>query len=84
MARLSYLSCVPPTWQMIAGGSFASSRYIGYSVVPGGVVSRQGSSFVPVPVGAIVVLLVHRLVRNNTVTVADRASAVMDMPRLAA
>src|SRR2546423_10201454 len=31
------------------GGSDASSRYIVYSLVPGGVFRRQGSSFVPLP-----------------------------------
>ena len=50
MARASYLSCVPPTWQTIAGGSPASSRYIGYADVPGGVVRSQGSLLVPLPV----------------------------------
>ncbi len=50
MARLSYFSCVPPTWQMIAGGSAASSRYIWYSDVPGGVLRTHGSALVPVPV----------------------------------
>src|SRR5664279_5831441 len=34
----------------MTGGSAASSRYIVYSDVPGGVVRTQGSSLVPVPV----------------------------------
>src|SRR6185437_14628874 len=49
IARLSYLSCVPPTWQMMAGGSLASSMYIVYSEVPGGVLSSHGSALVPLP-----------------------------------
>ena len=52
MARRSYFSLVEPTWQTSCGGSAASSRYISYSLVPGGVFSRHGSSFVPVPRGA--------------------------------
>ncbi len=40
---------MPPTWQTIVGGSEASSRYIVYSDVPGGVFRTHGSSFVPVP-----------------------------------
>ena len=39
IARRSYLSLVEPTWQTSAGGSPASSRYIVYSLDPGGVVS---------------------------------------------
>ena len=47
--RRSYLSFVEPTWQTIAGGSAASSRYIVYSDVPGrrlelpGILARAAS-----------------------------------------
>jgi hypothetical protein len=49
MARASYFSWVEPTWQTITGGPAASSRYIVYSEVPGGVLSTHGSALVPLP-----------------------------------
>src|SRR6185503_11990239 len=49
IARFWYLSCVPPTWQTMAGGSELSSIHIWYSDVPGGVLSCHGSSLVPLP-----------------------------------
>src|SRR4051794_3634273 len=39
---------------MIAGASALSSSHIWYSDVPGGVLSCQGSSFVPLPVAIVV------------------------------
>src|SRR4029079_17725393 len=50
IARASYRSFVPPTWQTIVAGSDASSRYIVYSDVPDGGFRIHGSSFVPVRV----------------------------------
>src|ERR1700712_5491623 len=47
IARAWYVSFVEPTWQTRIGGAAASSRYIVYSELPGGVVSRHGSSLVP-------------------------------------
>ena len=76
IARLSYLSCVPPTWQMIAGGSFRVVEVhrvlaragrcreppgIGLRAGAGGRHGRPPSDRV-----------VH--VRNNAVTVPDVAS----------
>src|SRR5690349_10285230 len=75
IARLSYLSCVPPTWQTIAGGSLASSRYIVYSEVPGGVLRTQGSSFVPLPAMAFLPFRCLVSFRNPTVTVAPADDA---------
>src|ERR1035437_1466659 len=49
IARASYRSFVPPTWQTMVGGSDAASRNIVYSELPGGVLRTQGSSFVPLP-----------------------------------
>src|ERR1700690_1140359 len=67
IARASYSSFVPPTWQTIVGGLEAGSRYIVYSEVPGGVARTQGSSLVPLPF-AIVALLQ----RSPSVTVRLR------------
>ena len=50
IARSRYDRVVLPTTQTRAGGSAASSRYIRYSELPGGVLRTQGSSLVPDPV----------------------------------
>ena len=49
---------MPPTWQTMAGGSPASSRYIVYSDVPGGVRRIQGSALVPLPCAIVEILSV--------------------------
>ena len=62
---------------MMAGGSPASSRYIWYSDVPGGVLSTHGSALVPLPLWLAMLpssrsKLAGGSVGNLPVTVADR------------
>src|SRR5438270_12646561 len=65
MQRRSYCNTVFPTVQTRIGGWCASSLFMVYSDVPGGVLSTQGCSFVPF---ASVILTSTYFKRDETIT----------------